>query len=391
MSTSLSTHSKVLAVVRKGNPREDRRRQCVFAWLVTGMLMAESVSLPRLSLVIGGDTQASSRLRRLHRFLNNPRVSVEAYYRPFIVKVLQRWANQDVLVAIDTTSPKGKCAVCRIALVYRDRAIPLVWRSFETQSHSLSFSAYEPLLAIAAELLSDTRSVTLLGDRGFGNTQLMLWCRRRGWHFALRIKRSRKLKLASGRPARLSDYAVAPGDCFGLSGVTLSGRDARRLGAIQIFVAQSDKPDAETWYIASDRPDGCAVIAAYAMRMSIEHSFRDDKSGGFDWEDSHLVEPEQVDRLLLVMAVATLYLVSLGVAIVEDGLRKLYDPHSQRGLSYFQIGLRVILATLAQGRRIRLRLDLSPAPDPEPLSHYEIPFAILGRFTWLPGHVPAGL
>lgn len=60
------------------------------------------------------------------------------------------------------------------------------------------------------------------------------------------------------------------------------------------------------------------------------------------------------------------------------------DPHDQRGLSYFQIGLRVILAALAKGRRIRLRLDLSPAPDPEPHSLQEIPFAILGATLGYP-------
>ena len=42
----------------------------------------------------------------------------------------------------------------------------------------------------------------------------------------------------------------------------------------------------------------------------------------------------------LILATATLYLVSTGTAIVSLGLRQLVDTHWQRGLSYFQIGWR---------------------------------------------------
>ena len=392
MSASLNAHSTVLRHVRQGCPREDLRRLRVFAWSVTALLLTSHVSLTGWALVIAGDTKAASRWRRLWRFLNNPHVDPAAYYRPFIVQTLKSWSGRDVLVAIDTTSPKGRCVVCRVALVFRGRSIPLVWRSFATQGHTLAFEDYRPLLDDAATLLSGTKSVMLLGDRGFGGVELMRWCRDTGWDFGLRLKRSRKVQLPNGRTRKLSDYDVAPGDVFGLNDVRLSGFGEKRFGPVHVFVVLAPEPDAEVWYIASNRADGLHVAACYRCRMNIEHSFRDDKSGGFDWESSHLVAPAQVNRLLLILAVATLYTVSEGVFLVESGARELVDAHSRRGLSYFQIGCRAYQRATALGQRFKLRLHLNPAPDPDPLTRFGISFKVFNRFEWLMGDTaPAGV
>jgi hypothetical protein len=392
VSASLKAHFTVLQHVRQGCPREDLRRLSVFAWSVTALLLTGNVSLTGWALIIVGRTKASSRWRRLWRFLNNPHVDPAAYYRPFISKVLAGWAGKDVLVAIDTTSPKGQCVVCRIALVYRGRSIPLVWRSFATKGHTLAFEDYRPLLEAAAELLNEMGSVMLLGDRGFGSVELMRWCRQADWDFGLRLKRSRRIQLPNGQSRNLSEYDVAPGNIFGLRDVFLSGFGSKRFGPVNIFVVLAPDPKAEVWYIASDRADGLHVAAAYRCRMNIEHSFRDDKSGGFAWESSHLIVPEQVDRLLLVLAVATLYAVSEGVFVVEAGQRELIDPHSRRGLSYFQIGCRALNRAVALGQRLKLRLHLNPAPDPDPLTQFGITFKIFNRFEWWPGDtLPAGV
>lgn len=100
---------------------------------------------------------------------------------------------------------------------------------------------------------------------------------------------------------------------------------------------------------------------------------------------------EQVDRHLLVMAVAVLYLVSEGTFVVHSGDLASVDPHYKRGLSYLKLGLRQIQRALFQRMTIQARLRLDPAPDPFPVCPYGIPFPISGFFTWLPSPArPAG-
>lgn len=393
MSASQKAHSMVLQQVRQANPTEDLRRQRVFAWAVTAVILTGCVSLGAWTTVVVTSAKASSTWRRLWRWMNNDHLDVARYYEPFIRRALAGWAGCHVLLAIDTTSLQDRRIVCRVSLIYRGRAVPLAWEAYTTKSHSLPLHAYKPLLKRAGALLPEGCTVTLLGDRGFGGARLMAFCLRRGWHFALRLKRNRVVVHADGRRGRLgSAWALAGGDVRQLIGVRLIGAKRHGVGPVNIHIAKAPEADAEVWYIVSDRTDTCGVLADYRCRMHLDHSFKDDKSGAFDWEKSRLDSPEQVERMLLVMAVAVLYLVSEGTFLVNAGRRAEVDPHTRRGLSYLRLGLRAVHRALIHTRRLHLRLHLDPRPDPDPVCPYGIPFPVFGSFTWLPGPArPAGV
>ncbi len=176
-----------------------------------------------------------------------------------------------------------------------------------------------------------------------------------------------------------------------LEGVRLVGAKRLGLAAVNIAITRSPLDGSEPWFIVSDRTDALAILADYRCRMNIEHGFKDDKSGALGWEDSRMNSVEQVDRLLLIMAVAVLYFVSEGTFLVKTGGLAAADPHHKRGLSYFKLGLRRIQKALFQQLPIRLRLFLDPTHDPFPVCPYGIPFPVGGHFTWLPGPSrPAG-
>lgn len=390
MSTSLKAHSMILNVVRQSNPREDLRRQRVFAWAVTALLISSSALVSRWLTVVTGPAKATSKLRRLVRWLNNPNVDVAAYYRPFVRAAMAGWAGQEVLLSLDSTSPKGACVVCRVAVCFRGRAFPLAWKAFDTRSHSVPYARYEAVLEQARDLLPAGCTVTLLGDRGFGHRKLMRWCGKVGWRFVLRLKADSIVILPDGSRRRLDAWRPERQHLIHLPDVRLLATDGPPIGPLHVFAALAPEPADEVWYLASDQPYGYAALAQYRCRFHIEFSFRDDKSGGWDWEASPLRTPDEVDRLCLVMAVATLYAVTEGTLIADAGRRAELDPHDTRGLSYFQIGCRHFQRLLSQGRRLRLRLKLPPKPDPEPVSAYGVPFRLFGSFTWLPASRPAG-
>jgi hypothetical protein len=89
--------------------------------------------------------------------------------------------------------------------------------------------------------------------------------------------------------------------------------------------------------------------------MHIE-SFRDDKSGGFDLEHTRLQHPERLERLLLGVALATVWYHELGEQVLQAGEapRREIDPGANRELSLFQLGLRWLKRCLANA------LDLLP-------------------------------
>lgn len=82
-------------------------------------------------------------------------------------------------------------------------------------------------------------------------------------------------------------------------------------------------------------------------------------------EDSRLRDPDALERLYLVAAVALLYATTQGMAVQVAGLRQQVDPHWRRGISYLKIGLRYLQGVLHKGRSLLTPIPLLPK-DPEP-------------------------
>ena len=67
-----------------------------------------------------------------------------------------------------------------------------------------------------------------------------------------------------------------------------------------------------------------------------------------------------------MIAITTLYLVSLGTAVVNQGKRRLVDPHWFRGASYLKIGWNWVAYALTRGYELYTWVYLSSEADPEP-------------------------
>ena len=103
----------------------------------------------------------------------------------------------------------------------------------------------------------------------------------------------------------------------------------------------------------------------YACRFGIEEGFRDEKSGGFHLEESGIRDEQMLEKMILVIAVATIVAVSEGLFVIESGKREEVDSHWIRGLSYFQIGLRWIYRLIRQqSGYTKAHFELKATNDP---------------------------
>jgi hypothetical protein len=184
------------------------------------------------------------------------------------------------------------------------------------------------------------------------------------WHYRIRIKSSLILADPQGqRLCKVNEVKLAPRETRCFHNVTLT---AQLFGPVHVVLGRpTDGP--EQWQVVSDEPTSVETFAEYGERFQIEEGFLDDKSGLFDLEASRLRDAESLERLVLVISTATLFLVSEGLQIVERGLRRVVDSHWQRGLSYLKIGLRAVQYALARGQSVFTRLGLQGGADPEPV------------------------
>jgi len=108
------------------------------------------------------------------------------------------------------------------------------------------------------------------------------------------------------------------------------------------------------------------TLEEYALRFEIEGAFLDEKSGDFQLQRSELATPEALERLLLIIALATLHLTCIGTGVVRAGKHRWVDHHWDRGLSYLQLGARGLRQQEQRGWQPFAPFRLDPAPDPLP-------------------------
>lgn len=351
MENSSRVYNTVVKILCQHKNWLDIRHLFTLAWMMTGLILSESISLTAWTpYVLSRAKYAQSIVRRFQRWLNNPRINVHCLYAPLIKK------------ALDTSTLWDKYCIIRISVIYRGRAIPVVWKVLEHKSSNVSYETYNALLDAVPVMLPPNVVVVFLADRGFADISLMSHVKKLGWHFRIRIKKNFWIYQDGCNPYQVSDLPLRPGECIFLHNVYIT---ADKYGPVCLSLAHHSD-NGELWYVASDEHTDINTFLEYGMRFDIEENFLDDKSNGFQLENSLIRSSDALSRLCFVISMATLYLVSQGTQVVSDNKRRWVDPHWFRGNSYLRIGWQWVKSALVHGWELCSVLCLSGQPDPEP-------------------------
>jgi len=329
-------------------PWQDRRHLAAVSWMVVGLLSSGWIALSEwTAFVVGRAQYAQSSERRFQRWLSNPRIDVLQLYSSVLRNVLVTLEERRLLVALDTTMLWNTFCVVQLSLVYRGRAIPLVWKVMKHASASVAFRDYRGVLGFAVRMLKGYE-VVLLADRGFMHGDLLRWHQRQtDWHLCIRCKRDVGLFEKTCRGYRALILRVSPGEVCYIHNVYVTAAH------LPVHIAVGwEKGAKEPWIIVSDQPTGHETLYEYGRRFTIEETFLDHKSNGFQWESSKLTEVSKLQRLCFVMAIATIVLVCQGVAVVAEGKRRCVDSDWFRGQSYARIGWNWLRRAVARGEEL---------------------------------------
>jgi hypothetical protein len=341
----------------------DRRHLKTLAWMMVGLIQSGNISLTAwVPYVHSRAMFAQSTVRRFTRWLENERIAVHALYGPLIQQALAEWSDQRVYLALDTSMLWNTYCLVRLSLVYRGRAVPLVWTVLEHPSSSVAYNVYKEMLEKVAELLPFQCTVVFTADRGFADTHLMAHLTRLGWHWRIRIKGSFWIYRAGKRVCKVNRIRVAAGQALFWHHVYMTKQE---YGPVHLALGRPIGRK-EYWFVVSDEPTEAKTFEEYGLRFDIEENFLDDKSNGFQLESSLIRSATALERLCCVLAITTLYLVTQGTEVVTHGKRRWVDAHWFRGQSYLKIGWHWVHLALSRGYALMTRMHLSPEADPAP-------------------------
>ena len=122
----------------------------------------------------------------------------------------------------------------RVSVIYRGRAVPLVWRVIEPPSAAVASEEYQGLLEQAATRVPFACKVGLLADRGLADTALMHHLKRLGWHLRIRITSNFWIYRPGPGCFQVRALSLVPGQTRCWHGVLLT---TKRFGPVHLAVA----------------------------------------------------------------------------------------------------------------------------------------------------------
>src|SRR6266436_9326921 len=340
---------------------QDVRRVRRLSWAITGLCLTHTVRLGAWAQVTQGRAQyAASRVRRFSRCLHHPAIHPQEWYTPVLQAALLDWpVGSRLSIALDTTA-LTPLVLIRASLIYRGRAIPLAWRAMHHRSTTVAFEDYQPVLDQVRAIIPPGMVITLLADRGFAHERLLHYLHQQRWHFRLRLTSNTLVHLPDQPVSAVKDLCPPAGEKRFFQNVSILGAAVGPVSlALACLLEQPDDP----WFVVSDEITTAQTLGEYGLRFDIEESFLDEKSGGYQLHTSELATPQALERLILILAIATLHLTSIGAGVVQAGKHRWVDTHWDRGLSYLKLGWRWRQQQQQRGWQAFAPFWLDPAPD----------------------------
>ena len=288
-----------------------------------GMVMTQSSSLSKVSSLITkiNQEQENTVRQRLKEWYKsgaaktrpgNKRASIEvescfSSLLKWVIDLLPQ-SNQELRIAMDATNIGQNFTVLSINVLYRRCAIPVAWKVIKGTTKGSWKPHWKSLFQALKDIVPQHYLVIVSADRGLYADWLYEEITSLGWHPFLRINHQGK-------------YCSPDSDLWQPLATVVSRENQNWSGQVTCFksnpidctlLAQWDDNYADPWLILTDLKPEEADISWYRFRSWIECSYRDIKSDGFGWHKTRLKQPDRAERHWLAMAVAMLWMVTLG-------------------------------------------------------------------------------
>jgi hypothetical protein len=286
-----------------------------------GMVLARSCALTAVShLLAAGMQRKHQTVRQQLRewYYDVPRkrgtqrqaLHVETCFAPLLAWVVSGWQGTQLALALDATTLGERFVVLAVSVVYRGCAIPVAWVILPAGANHAWRREWLRLLRRLHRAIPRDWTVIVLADRGLYASWLFRRITRLGWHPFLRINTGGSFRPAQApcwRPLR--SFVPRPGTSWRGTGIAFT-----RHQVPCTLLARWEEGYKDPWLILTDLEPAASDAGWYGLRAWIEQGFKITKRAGWQWHRTRMRDPERAARLWLAVAVATLWLLSVGGA-----------------------------------------------------------------------------
>jgi hypothetical protein len=392
--------------VSENMPRLSKPQVTLLALWSMGMVIADSCGLTTVTVYLASllgvkESTMRQRLREWFREASAKKgdkrveLDVTTCFAPLVRWVLSWWESDEkrLALAFDASTLGQRFTVLAVCIVYRGCAIPVAWAVVSATEKGSWKPLWLDLITTLQSSIPSDWCVIVLTDRGLYARWLFEAIVQAGWHPFLRINLGGTYKLQGESGFRpLSSAIPATGQQW--SGeVTCFKSHPLHCTLLACWTENHTDP----WLVVTDLAPDQADVFWYGLRMWIECGFKHTKRAGWQWQATRMEDPARAARFRLALAVATLWVVSVG-GEAEDTLPassfdelplthvarrncRTTERSRPRLVSCFRRGRLVILTALLAGESLpKGRFSPEPWPtspdlqwtEPQPLETLDI-------------------
>ncbi len=322
-----------------------RARLKFMARFTSALLKLTTTNLREIAVALKAGVKENSNYRRIRRFLSDYEVGFAALGRLLIRLLPQKPPYTVILDRTEWYFGETPVNVLMAGVAHKGIAFPISWRVLP-EGGSSSAKAQRKALRRFFEIVDPEEVEVVVGDREFISTEWLSQLQAQEVPFAVRLRSDRRIWRSpegSSLPARMFARPLAVGTEKLLDGTRhLRGTDGEHV-EVQVVMrriaARSSEKEDQFLILATWGVDPEEATALYEQRWEIETMFGALKSRGYNLEKTHLTEPDRVQRLigLLALAFAWTHIVGERRAKREGLPRK--KSHGRRQRSLFRYGL----------------------------------------------------
>ena len=300
--------------------------------LIIGVASARTVNLAHIASERQCEAKVASSYRRLQRFFQHVRPDKDwtANLITGLLGLKGSW-----YLCLDRTNWKvgsRDVNILLLAAVTRRHRMPLLWTVLDKAGTS-DTSERTALMRRYLAIFGASNIKLLLADREFIGVEWFIFLNDNNIPFAIRIKERFRMTGEDDRDLPIGLLLRKTRRAQQFSG-RLNGTGPHP--AIKLNFTAKRLAGGE-WLVVASNCDCAKALKTYRKRWAIECLFGDAKTRGFNLEDTRLTNPEKIDLLLAVLALAMAWASTTTARLI--GTKK--NPRKSHGYyakSWFRIG-----------------------------------------------------
>jgi len=290
----------------------------ILTGFICGIVQSKQVKLADVVSDIPYAGKEESKMMQLRRWLKNETVDVDLFYRPFIENLLNSLSNQTLVLAIDGSTVARGCISLVVSIIYKGRALPLLWVTRKGKKGHFPQQMHIDLISAVRELIPEKTDVIVLGDGEFDGAKWLAELETYGWKYSCRTAKNSKF-YEEGEAFHIQDICPDKGEMTEVGDVEFTDQRVLTVRAVAYWGSQYEDPI----YLVSNFSTGSEAVYWYGKRFRIETLFSDFKGRGFNLDKSGLRDPERINRLLIAVSLAYIWIIFLGEYALEKGWDKI--------------------------------------------------------------------